>query len=191
MRRGVGDQHFKVWRALLQPDSRQREQSSKELPGSLQAQRRRPGHWAVILSRGGHFAATLFDVHVKPGRGQGKHETPPFEVFTHKTFHKYVVRCGKVNTVCSKAHLRDGYVSMFQKGNTHWLAEDWYVTNGYCVPAERKQVAGSLRRMQQGRPSSLLALHYADTMRSAFAMSITVLQSSSFYVKQELMKAYS
>ncbi|CAL5219276.1 g1077 [Coccomyxa viridis] len=88
-----GNQHFRVWRALLQPDSRHSEQnSSKELTGSVRALRERPGHWAVILSRGGHFAATLFNVHVKPGKGQGKHETSPFEVITHKTFHKYVVR---------------------------------------------------------------------------------------------------
>jgi len=88
----TGDQHFKVWRALLQPDSRHSEQSKEQLLSSLQALRRQPGHWAVILSRGGHFAATLLNVHVKPGKGQGKHETPPFEVVMHKTFHKYVVR---------------------------------------------------------------------------------------------------
>ena len=92
MRHGVGNLHFKVWRALLQPDSRHSEQNSKESAGSLQALRQQTGHWAVVLSRGGHFAATLFNVHVKPGKGQGKHETPPFEVITHKTFHKYVVR---------------------------------------------------------------------------------------------------
>ncbi len=88
----AGDQHFRVWRALLLPDSRHIEQNIAELTGSLRALRERSGHWAVILSRGGHFAATLFNVHVKPGKGQGKHETPPFEVITHKTFHKYVVR---------------------------------------------------------------------------------------------------
>ena len=93
LRYAAGNQHFRVWRALLQPDSRHSEQnSSKELTGSVRALRERPGHWAVILSRGGHFAATLFNVHVKPGKGQGKHETSPFEVLTHKTFHKYVVR---------------------------------------------------------------------------------------------------
>lgn len=81
-----------MWRALLLSDSRHGDQSREEATASLQALRRQPGHWAVILSRGGHFAATLFNVHVKPGKGQGKHETPPFEVIMHKTFHKYVVR---------------------------------------------------------------------------------------------------
>ena len=88
----AGDQHFRVWRELLQPDSRHSEQDSEGLTGSLRALRHNPGRWAVILSRGGHFAATLFSLDVKPGKGQGKHEAPLFEVVTHKTFHKYVVR---------------------------------------------------------------------------------------------------
>lgn len=81
-----------MWRALLQPDTRQSEHSAEELASSLRALRKETGHWGVILSRGGHFAAALFNVRVKPGKGQGKHETPPFEVVMHKTFHRYVVR---------------------------------------------------------------------------------------------------
>ena len=47
-----------------------------------------PGHWAVILARGGHFAAALFDVH-PPGGGRGG---PPAVAVRHKTAHRYVVR---------------------------------------------------------------------------------------------------
>ena len=87
-----GDQHFRLWRAVLQSDDRHEKQSREQLADALRAVRRQSGHWAVILSRGGHFAATLFNVRVKPGKGQGKHEGLPYEVLMHKTFHKYVVR---------------------------------------------------------------------------------------------------
>ena len=88
-----GDTVFKVWRALLAPDRITPDQAALE--GSLHGLRQEASsEWAVILSRGGHFAAALFNVRPagRPASGQGRHEAPPFEVLAHKTFHRYVVR---------------------------------------------------------------------------------------------------
>ncbi|EIE25625.1 hypothetical protein COCSUDRAFT_83632 [Coccomyxa subellipsoidea C-169] len=85
-----GDQVFKVWRALLHPDQRHGEPDRALLADRLLEVRRGSGHWVVLLSRGGHFAATIFNVSAP--RRSGNHEAPPYEVVVHKTFHRYVVR---------------------------------------------------------------------------------------------------
>lgn len=87
----AGDQVFKVWRALLHPDQRHGEPDRALLADRLLEVRRGSGHWVVLLSRGGHFAATIFNVSAP--RRSGNHEAPPYEVVVHKTFHRYVVRC--------------------------------------------------------------------------------------------------
>ena len=88
---------FKVWRALLAPDGRGAAAPDQAaLSRGLRALRESKGEWVVILSRGGHFAAAVFNVRpARPaaGQGQGRHDAPPFEVLAHKTFHRYVVRC--------------------------------------------------------------------------------------------------
>jgi len=89
----AGEKVLKVWRALLHPDQRHGEPDRALLAGSLLKVRQGSGHWAVILSRGGHFAATIFSVSAVRISGQGKHDTPPYDVLDHKTFHRYVVRC--------------------------------------------------------------------------------------------------
>lgn len=89
----AGEKVFKVWRALLHPDQRHGEPDRALLAGSLLKVRQESGHWAVILSRGGHFAATIFNVSAVRASGQGKHDAPPYDVLDHKTFHRYVVRC--------------------------------------------------------------------------------------------------
>lgn len=84
---------FKVWRALLAPDRGVPDQAA--LAGSLRSLRQEASsEWAVILSRGGHFAAAIFNVRPagRAAAGQGRHEAQPFEVLAHKTFHRYVVR---------------------------------------------------------------------------------------------------
>ncbi len=84
---------FKVWRALLAPDKSAPDQAA--LVGSLRGLRQEASsEWAVILSRGGHFAAAIFNVRPagRPAAGQGQHCALPFEVLAHKTFHRYVVR---------------------------------------------------------------------------------------------------
>ncbi|KAK9908857.1 hypothetical protein WJX75_003876 [Coccomyxa subellipsoidea] len=87
-----GEQVFKVWRALLHPDQRHGEPDQALLADRLLTVRQGTGHWVVLLSRGGHFAATIFNVSGGRLSGQGKHDGPPYEVLVHKTFHRYVVR---------------------------------------------------------------------------------------------------
>ena len=49
--------------------------------------------WAVIIASGGHFAAAIFDLAPPPaGRQLPRGEPPLYDVKTHRTFHRYVVR---------------------------------------------------------------------------------------------------
>lgn len=82
-----------VWKALVQPPALKGPQPQQQLLTQLQALHRTPGRWVVILSRGGHFAASVFDTAVtfKAGQQQ-KRDTPVFTAVDHKTFHRYVIR---------------------------------------------------------------------------------------------------
>ena len=62
------------------------------LPALLEL-RADPRKWVVVLSRGGHFAAAVFNCQ-PAGERHSKKDPPHFEVVAHKTFHRYVVRCG-------------------------------------------------------------------------------------------------
>ena len=106
---------FAVWRCLLTPDERSRAAKASTGPGldaasalaalrSLRADDAKP--WIVVLSRGGHFAAAVFDPSKFAGgadaderhaRHDGKiagtlDAVPPASAVAHKTFHRYVVR---------------------------------------------------------------------------------------------------
>lgn len=63
--------------------------------------------WVILMLRGGHFAAAVLRAKAPlPARGGGgggagssgrsllDPAAEPFEVVDHKTFHRYVVRCG-------------------------------------------------------------------------------------------------
>ncbi len=132
---------YAVWRALLAPDERGTRAAAAEASAAFDAaaalrtlrdlrgvgvedatnhdpnpnQAKKPKPWAVILSRGGHFAASIFDptkfVAPKGSGGAGgaggarnaaiirEHEresaflraVPPPSATIHKTFHRYVV----------------------------------------------------------------------------------------------------
>lgn len=97
----AGEQVFKVWRALLHPNQRHGEPDKALLADRLLTVRQGTGHWVVLLSRGGHFAATIFNVSGGRLSGQGKHDGPPYEVLVHKTFHRYVVRCALLGVALS------------------------------------------------------------------------------------------
>ncbi|KAK9844846.1 hypothetical protein WJX74_007581 [Apatococcus lobatus] len=93
-----GEPSWLVWRCLLQPDGERRQGplSADVLLERLATLRMQSSKapWVVILSRGGHFVAAVFDVK-PPARASsqgGKHEMQPFEVVAHKTLHRYVVR---------------------------------------------------------------------------------------------------
>ena len=65
----------------------------------LQSLRDDSGFWAVILSRGGHFAAAVFACRTslsQPEKATKGAAAPLFQVVAHKTFHRYVVRCGTI-----------------------------------------------------------------------------------------------
>lgn len=80
-----------VWNCVLFNDTpgssaRQAEPDAGELQGALMRAARDHARWAVVLSRGGHFAAAIF--HLKPQQRQGDEWAVALH---HKTFH----RCGK------------------------------------------------------------------------------------------------
>jgi hypothetical protein len=101
-----------VWRCLVSPDRIHRSDPppppAQSLAGLREA-RAGGGRWAIILFRGGHFAAAVVDLAVPkvPTAGSSqpnKQQQQQRELFTiaaHKSFHRYVVRAkagGKQST---------------------------------------------------------------------------------------------
>lgn len=86
------ERDFAIWRVLLGSDAKTA--SPATLKQRLVALRQDAGFWAIILNRGGHFAAAIFShIPAKPDSKAGKGPaTQPFQEITHKTFHRYVVR---------------------------------------------------------------------------------------------------
>jgi len=62
-----------------------------QLLASLQQLRGSRGRWALLMLRGGHFAAAVVQLKDTSGVKKG-HAQEPFDVVAHKTFHRYVVR---------------------------------------------------------------------------------------------------
>ena len=103
----LGDAAYAVWRCVLEDPSRKTAQKRLDADtavASLRALRDGAKPWAVVLARGGHFAASVFDptkfaggtnsgarVEKKP-RGPIENVVPPGAAIAHKTFHRYVVR---------------------------------------------------------------------------------------------------
>lgn len=124
----AGGEQYAVWRCLLAPDPASR----AEVPPSdatclqqLQQLAMQRSRWAIILSRGGHFAAAIFDVArdrlaagAKPG---GQHEK--LEAVAHKSFHRYVVRWGPLRQegLCRSSLQRHGQCTAGQRVLDHHL----------------------------------------------------------------------
>ena len=103
----AGEVAYAVWRCVLEDPSRKDASSRLDANGAvraLMALRDGARPWAVVLARGGHFAASVFDptkfasgthagarVEKKP-RGPIENVVPPASAILHKTFHRYVVR---------------------------------------------------------------------------------------------------
>lgn len=71
--------------------------SPDALKERLSSLRQESGLWAVILNRGGHFAAAIFlcnsaDKSQQGGSTAANHAQPSFQTIAHKTFHRYTVR---------------------------------------------------------------------------------------------------
>jgi hypothetical protein len=97
-----------VWKCLLGPDRKKKSQSQSQVDKSsttfeyMSALKRLLSNrcrWGIILSRGGHFAAAIYDI-TPPSVGSPQHK-PDIQEVMHKSFHKYVVRAkagGKQST---------------------------------------------------------------------------------------------
>lgn len=85
---------YACWRALVAPD-RDRAggppPSAEQCLSTLRTLRRDGGRWAVIMLRGGHFAAAVFEV--EPSRVANTRQADKFGALAHKSAHRYVVRC--------------------------------------------------------------------------------------------------
>ena len=103
-----------MWKVLLGPDVRNT--TPETLKERLQALRSDAGIWCVLMSRGGHFAAAIFECNKKQSKNSGTNieEAALFKILVHKTFHKYVVR----------------YVSYLATGYPLFLCTQYF--NPYC-----------------------------------------------------------
>lgn len=95
---------YAVWRPLVAPD---RDRGAAPAPeaclGALRALRRDGGRWAVLMLRGGHFAAAVFGV--DPARVANPRQADKFEALGHKSAHRYVVRCVRPTGLAAAALL--------------------------------------------------------------------------------------
>ena len=102
---------FAVFKCILSPDAERFPKSEMALAALRGLRAAKAAPWIVILSRGGHFAASVFDPTKFAGgssadqrehsaaQGRAAAITPAAAV-AHKTFHRYVVRA-KAGTRCS------------------------------------------------------------------------------------------
>lgn len=81
---------FAIWRVLLGPDAK--DATAETLKTRLLELRQEASLWAIILNRGGHFAAAIFSCGPPKEKPPSGHAPPPFQTLVHKTFHRYVVR---------------------------------------------------------------------------------------------------
>lgn len=74
---------FSIWQCTLLADSKTA-RGSDFISGLRKAAKMQK--WAVILSRGGHFAAAVYE------RSAHQKGQPAFKAKLHKTLHRYVIR---------------------------------------------------------------------------------------------------
>lgn len=114
---------YAVWRPLLAPD---RERSSGAPPpasrclAALRRLREQGARWAVVMLRGGHFAAAVFGV--DPARVSNTRQPDKFEVLAHKSAHRYVVRWG--GDWC-RAAVGGGAGGWYEGIGPAWFAACW------------------------------------------------------------------
>lgn len=134
--------HFAVWRCLVAPD---RERAvDPPLPSecltALHHLNTEGGRWAIILFRGGHFSAAIFDVRPpKPSKSTttssssalGKYSAAAVDAslspIAHKSFHKYVVRAkagGKQSTKDATGKFAKSAGSRLRRHNEAALHQD-------------------------------------------------------------------
>lgn len=118
---------FGVWRCLLvsQKSAKDEGEDSKLLSAFRNLSEMQ--NWAVILAKGGHFAAACFE-RVKPPNPKSK--GPLYKVKQHKTLHRYVIRLPfQTNTnnqllnLLSGPRLVEDSQPRMQQGSMHDLLE--------------------------------------------------------------------
>ena len=83
---------FAVWRPVIISEQDSRSLPDVELLQRLTALSGSAQCWAVILSKGGHFSAAVFDLRHVPPSQHSKASAPLFKELAHKSYHRYVVR---------------------------------------------------------------------------------------------------
>ena len=94
---------FGVWRSLLLSEQDSRTTSDTELLQRLVDLTQTAKCWAVILSKGGHFAAAVFDLRPAQHAQHSKADVLNLKELAHKSFHRYVVRSVS-NSSCHMQH---------------------------------------------------------------------------------------
>lgn len=84
---------FAVWRPVLISERDSRSIPDVELLQRLITLTDSAQCWVVILSKGGHFSAAVFDLRPVPPSQHSKASAPLFKELAHKSYHRYVVRC--------------------------------------------------------------------------------------------------
>ena len=84
---------FAVWRPVLISEQDSRSIPDVELLQRLITLTDSAQCWVVILSKGGHFSAAVFDLRPVPPSQHSKANAPLFKELAHKSYHRYVVRC--------------------------------------------------------------------------------------------------
>lgn len=85
---------FAVWRPVLISEQDSRSIPDVELLQRLITLTDSAQCWVVILSKGGHFSAAVFDLRPVAPSQHSKANAPLFKELAHKSYHRYVVRCG-------------------------------------------------------------------------------------------------
>ena len=83
---------FAVWRPLLISEQDSRSTPDVELLQRLVALTDSARCWAIILSKGGHFSAAVYDLRPVPPLQHSRANAPLFKELAHKSYHRYVVR---------------------------------------------------------------------------------------------------
>lgn len=89
----AGGKVFGIWRPVIISEQDSRSLPDVELLHRLVAVTDSAHCWAVILSKGGHFSAAVFDLRPVPPSEHSKANAPLFKELAHKSYHRYVVRC--------------------------------------------------------------------------------------------------
>ncbi|KAL3146340.1 hypothetical protein ABBQ32_003031 [Trebouxia sp. C0010 RCD-2024] len=92
MFKSQGGKLFAIWRPVIISEQDSRSLPDVELLHRLVAVTDSAQCWAVILSKGGHFSAAVFDLRPVPPFQHSKANAPLFRELAHKSYHRYVVR---------------------------------------------------------------------------------------------------